>query len=217
MRLSPRSRGGFEADVLSLKKRGVTQVSDPTGLDEGEFVGRRGTDPVRLVPSEVIAAVPAARALAEKSGRELRFDFLDDGAVLRMLRLRHEDETAMFNAGFKTGAPLAVVGFGAAVYGGGVVQYWESDTARLAYTAVAAAVVLTLLAVFVRTASAHWGNPVRQNLRSRARGYRELAQLARRQGADIPAGYPHYGPYPFAATFRPEVDESETIDGEGLS
>jgi hypothetical protein len=192
-------------------------VSDSTDLDEWEFVGRRGTDPVRLVPGEVIAAVPAASALAEQSGRELRFDFLDDRAVLRMLRLRHEDETAMFNAGFKTGVPLAVIGFGAAVYWGGVVQYWESGTARVAYAAVAAAAVLILLAVYVRTAAAHWGNPVRQNLRARARRYRELAHLARRAGADVPAHYPHYGPYPFAATFRPEVDEPETTDGEALS
>ncbi|MFD3585678.1 hypothetical protein [Streptomyces sp. NPDC058683] len=192
-------------------------MSDSTDLDEGEFVGRRGTDPVRLVPGEVIAAVPAAKALAERSGREVRFDFLDDGAVLRMLRLRHEDETAMFNAGFKTGVPLAITGFGAAVYWGGVVQYWESDTARVVFAAVAAGVVLILLAVYVRTAVTHWGDPVRQNLRARARRYRELAHLARREGADIPAHYPHYGPYPFAATFHPEADEPETIDGEGLS
>ncbi|MFE4961986.1 hypothetical protein [Streptomyces sp. NPDC056660] len=192
-------------------------MSDSTDLDEGEFVGRRGTDPVRLVPGEVIAAVPAAKALAERSGRELRFDFLDDGAVLRMLRLRHEDETAMFNAGFKTGVPLAIIGFGAAVYWGGVVQYWESATARVVFAAVAAGVVLLLLAVYVRTAVTHWGDPVRQNLRARARRYRELAHLARREGADIPAHYPHYGPYPFAATFHPEADEPETTDGEGLS
>ncbi|MFJ5640664.1 hypothetical protein [Streptomyces sp. NPDC093223] len=192
-------------------------MSDSTELGEWEFVGRRGSETARLVPGEVIAAVPAAKAFAEQSEKELRFDFLDDRAVLRMLRRRHQDEVAMFNAGFKTGVPLSFVGFGAAVYWGGVVQFWESSAARLAYAGVAVAVVLALLAAFVRAAAVQWGDPVRQNLRARAKAYRELAHLARREGADIPAHYPHYGPYPFAATFRPEADEAETVEGEGLS
>ncbi|MFJ4783382.1 hypothetical protein [Streptomyces sp. NPDC088794] len=192
-------------------------MSEAADLGEWEFVGRRGTDPTKLVPGEVIAAVPAARTLAERSAEELRFDFLDDRGVLRMLRRRHHDEIEMFNAGFKTGVPLAIIGFGAAVYWGGVVQYWESSATRTGYAVVAVAVVLILLALFVRTAMAHWGDPVRQNLRARARRYRELAHLARREGADIPAHYPHYGPYPFAAGFHPEVDEAEFADGEGLS
>ncbi|MGW5654068.1 hypothetical protein [Streptomyces humi] len=192
-------------------------MSDSEDLGSWEFVGRRGTDPVRLVPGRVLAATPATKAFAERAGGELRFDFLDDRAVLRMLRRRHQDETAMFDAGLRIGAPLAIVGFGAAVYWGGVVQYWESGTARAVYACAATAVVLILLAVYVRTAAAHWGDPVRQNLRARARRYRELAQLARAEGADVPAHYPHYGPYPFAARFRPEADEAETTDGEGLS
>ncbi|MGW0996717.1 hypothetical protein ACWD5V_26205 [Streptomyces sp. NPDC002523] len=192
-------------------------MSDPTDLGAWEFVGRRGGEPTRLVPGEVIAAVPGAKALAEQSGRELRFDFLDDRAVLRMLRLRHQDEVALFNAGLKTGLPLALIGFGAAVYWGGVVQYWESSTARVVYAAVVAAVVLVLFALYIRTAASHWGDPVRQNLRARARRYRELAHLARSGGADIPAHYPHYGPYPFAANFHPEADEAETNDGEARS
>jgi hypothetical protein len=192
-------------------------VSDSTDLGEWEFVGRRGGEPAQLVPGEVISAIPAVKMLVEQAGVEFRFNFLDDHAVLRMLRLRHHDEVAMFNAGFKVGVPLAIIGFGAAVYWGGVVQYWESGAARTAYAAVAAAVVLVMLAIYVRTAVAHWGNPERQNLRARARKYRELAHLARSEGADIPAHYPHYGPYPFAANFHPEADEVESIDREGLS
>jgi hypothetical protein len=192
-------------------------VSDAREPGEWEFVGRRGGDPVRLVPGELIAAVPAVKALAKQAGEELRFDFLDDQAVLRMLRLRHRDDEAMFNAGFKIGVPLAITGFAAAVYWGGVAQYWESGTARIAYAAAAVVVVLTLLAVYVRTAMAHWGDPARQNLRARARKYRELVHLARREGADIPSHYPHYGPYLFAANFHPEVDDAEFIDGEGQS
>lgn len=192
-------------------------MSDETELDAWEFVGRRGGDPVRLVPGEVIASTPGARARAERAGGELRFDFLDDRRVLRMLRLRHDDEVALFDAGFRIGVPLAVTGFAAAVYWGGVVQYWESGGARAVYAVTAAVVVLALLGVFVRTAVAHWGDPVRQNLRARARAYRELAHQARREGAEIPDHYPHYGPYPFAATFRPEADGTEADEGEGRS
>ncbi|MEV0639629.1 hypothetical protein AB0I77_32785 [Streptomyces sp. NPDC050619] len=192
-------------------------MSDSTDLGEWEFVGRRGGEPARLVPGEVIAAIPAAKTQAEQAGKELRFDFLDDQVVLRMLRLRHRDEEAMFNAGLKIGVPLAIIGFGAAVYWGGVVQFWESSTARIAYAVAAGIVVLALLAVYVRTAMAHWGDPVRQNLRARARKYRELAHLARREGADIPAHYPHYGPYPFAANFHPDADVADNTDGESQS
>ncbi|MET7380000.1 hypothetical protein ABZT08_14480 [Streptomyces sp. NPDC005526] len=192
-------------------------MSSTDELEEWEFIGRRGNQPSRLVPGAVLAAIPEVKALADTAGRELRFDFLDDRAALRMLRLRHRDEVAMFNAGFKTGTPLAIVGFGASVYWGGVAQYWGSSTARTGYLAVAAVVVLVLLAAFVRTAVAHWGDPVRQNLRARARKYRELAHLARDKGADVPAHYPHYGPYPFAATFHPEVADAEPDYEEGLS
>jgi hypothetical protein len=192
-------------------------VTDSSELGEWEFIGRRGGEPARLVPAEVIAAVPAVKSLAEEASRELRFDFLDDMAVLRMLRLRHRDEEAMFNAGFKFGVPLAIVGFGAVVYWGGVAQYWESGTARAVYLGVAAFVVLVLLALYVRAAVAHWGDPARQNLRARARKYRELAHVARRGGAEIPSHYPHYGPYPFAANFHPDAEEAEFTDGEGRS
>lgn len=187
----------------------MTDSTDAAGTGEWEFIGRRGSDPTRLVPGRLIAAVPAAKARAEQLGRELRFDFLDDRAVLNMLRLRHRDEEAMFNAGLKIGGPLAIVLFGAGIYWGGVAQYWESSSARSGFLAVAAAVTLLLLALYVRAAMKHWGDPARQNLRARARAYRELAHLARKEGADIPAHYPHYGPYPFAATFHPEVDEAE--------
>lgn len=191
-------------------------MTDSVELEEWEFIGRRGGDPVRLVPGEVIFAVPAVKARAEEANKELRFDFVDDGAVLKMLRQRHRDEEAMFGAGFKWGVPLAIIGFGAAVYWGGVAQYWESSSARSGYLAAAAIVVVSLLALFVRSAVKHWGDPVRQNLRARARKYRELAHMARSGGADIPAHYPHYGPYPFAANFHPDAENAETTDDEGL-
>ncbi|MDQ1038013.1 hypothetical protein QFZ75_004429 [Streptomyces sp. V3I8] len=187
-------------------------MNDATELGEREFIGRRGGDRARLVPAEVIATVPEARAMAQSASTELRFDFLDDRAVLRMLRLRHADEEAMFAAGFRTGVPLAVIGFGAAVYWGGAAQYWESGRAQMVYLVVAGAVVLSLLALYIRTAVAHWRDPVRQNLRARARKYREVAHTARRGGAAVPAHYPYYGPYPFAAGFHPEAEETEETE-----
>jgi hypothetical protein len=132
-----------------------------------------------------------------------------------MLRRRHLDEEDMFNAGFKHGVPLALVGSGAALYWGAVAQYWETAASRNAYLAVAAAVLVTQFFFFVRSARSHWGDPVQQNLRARAAKYRKIAHIARRGGADIPAHYPHYGPYPFAATFRPEVADREQSESKG--
>ncbi|WP_406114091.1 hypothetical protein [Streptomyces sp. NBC_01014] len=182
---------------------------------ELEFIGRRGGEPVQLVPADVIAAVPAAKRAAEEANRDLDFDFLDDRVVLTMLRERHLDEEAMFKAGFKFGAPLAIVGFGAIVYWGGVAQYWESGRSQWIYEVAAVLAVLTLLFFFVRSAVTHWSDPRRQNLRARARRYREIAHIARSGGGDIPKRYPHYGPYPFAATFNPEVEESRRPEDEG--
>ncbi|MGW0135238.1 hypothetical protein [Streptomyces sp. NPDC003299] len=190
----------------------MTESTETAGTGEWDFIGRRGSDPTRLVPGRLIAEVPAAKAMAEHIGRELRFDFLDDRAVLHMLRLRHRDEEAMFNAGLKIGAPLAIVLFGAGICWGGVAQYWQSSSARTGFLACAAAVILFLLVLYVRAARKHWGDPVRQNLRARAHAYRELAHLARKEGADIPPHYPHYGPSPFAATFHPEADDVEWED-----
>ncbi|MEU0769138.1 hypothetical protein [Streptomyces albogriseolus] len=190
-------------------------TKDEQELGPRQFIARRGGDTVTLVDGSVIAGVPEAKLAAEDAGRELRFDILDDEAVLDLLRRRHADEEEMFNAGFKHGVPLALVGFGAVVYWGGVARYWETAASRNAYLAVAAAVAVTQTFFFVRSAMRHWGDPARQNLRARAAKYREIAHIARRGGAEIPAHYPHYGPYPFAATFRPEVDDREQSRSKG--
>ncbi len=50
------------------------------GLPLGRFVGDDGGVHDIVAPS-VIADVPEAKAAADKYGRELRFDFLDDNAV----------------------------------------------------------------------------------------------------------------------------------------
>ncbi|WP_399941749.1 hypothetical protein ACGH52_22150 [Streptomyces sp. BBFR25] len=190
-------------------------TSENRDLGAWEFIGRRGGEVVTLIRGSVIAAVPEARQAAERAGEEVRFDFLDDDAVLALLRSRHEDEEDMFRAGFAHGVPLAFVGLGAVLYWGGVAQYWETAAHRTIYLAVATAVVGIQFFFFLRSAMAHWGDPVRQNLRARARKYREVAHIARRGGAGIPAHYPHYGPYPFAARFHPEADTAVRSESEG--
>ncbi|MFJ3843241.1 hypothetical protein ACIPV3_04130 [Streptomyces albidoflavus] len=194
---------------------GETTLSAYEGLGERQFIGRRGGDVVTLVDGSVIAGVPEAKHSAEQARDELRFDFLNDAAVLDLLRRRHLDEEEMFKAGFAHGVPLAIVGFGATVYWGGVARYWDTVPHRAVYLAIAAAVVGSQLFLFVRSAKRHWGDPVRQNVRARARRYREIAHVARRGGAEVPAHYPHYGPYPFAAKFRPEADNAGLSETEG--
>jgi hypothetical protein len=189
-------------------------VNDNEELKEWEFIGRRGGDVATLVSGSALAAVPEANRAAKQAGQELRFDFLDDRAVLTMLHRRHLDEEDMFKAGFAHGVPLALVGFGAVLYWAAVAQYWETAAPRNAYLAVAITVVATQFFFFVRSAKSHWGDPVQQNLRARAAAYRKIAHIARQGGADIPAHYPHYGPYPFAATFRPEVDDREQSESK---
>ncbi|MFJ3618766.1 hypothetical protein ACIPSH_11515 [Streptomyces iakyrus] len=189
-------------------------MNDDEELKEWEFIGRRGGDVATLVSGSVIAAAPEADRAAKAAGQELRFDFLDDRAVLDLLRRRHEDEEDMFKAGAVHGVPLALVGTAAVLYWAAVAQYWEVAASRNAFLAIAAIVLVTQVFFFVRSAKSHWGDPVRQNLRARAVAYRKIAHIARRGGADIPAHYPHYGPYPFAATFRPEVDDREKSESE---
>ncbi|CAL9552463.1 hypothetical protein [Streptomyces sp. enrichment culture] len=190
-------------------------TSENRELGEWDFIGRRGGDVVTLVGGSVIAAVPEARHAAERARNELRFDFLDDDAVLALLRTRHEDEEDMFRAGCAHGIPLAFVGLSAVVYWGGVAQYWETTANRTLYLAAAAVVVGIQIFFFLRSARNHWGDPVRQNLRARARKYREIAHIARRGGAGVPAHYPHYGPYPFAARFHPDADTTVRSESEG--
>lgn len=177
------------------------------------FVGRRGGEAHRMVSAEVLAAIPAARAAAERAGARLDIDFLDDDAVLRMLRLRHLDELAMFRAGAVHGVPLAFVGTGLFLYWAAYVRYWETARPQQIYLAAAAVVLGIQLILFVRSGVSVWRDRGRQNVRARAAAYREIAHIARHGGADIPAFYPHYGPYPFAATYRRGAKELELPPG----
>ncbi|MFJ4920138.1 hypothetical protein [Streptomyces sp. NPDC088725] len=181
-------------------------MADENELGEWEYNAR--ADIVRkLVPGEVLTSVPAARKAAEEAGRAVQFDFLDDHAVLKMLRLRHLDEAKLFSTGMKVGFPLAILLAGFALYWGAYVRYWESSKDQTIYYAAGGCVVGAMFILFVVTAIRHWSNHGRQKVRARAREYRKIAHVARAAGAKIPKHYPHYGPYPFAANFHADAEE----------
>ncbi|MFI2616421.1 hypothetical protein [Streptomyces sp. NPDC018584] len=185
-------------------------MADETAREPGAWEYRaRGGIIRKMIPGEVLAAVPAARQAAEAEGRRLRFDFLDDEAVLKLLRLRHIDEAQLTSAGKKAGYPLALVLMGLFVYWGGYVQHWESSENQKLFYAGAGAVVGLFVLYFVVTLIRQWGNRARQKVRARAAAYRKIAHIAAEGGAEVPAFYPHYGPYTFAANFHPDADELE--------
>ncbi|NUP23148.1 MAG: hypothetical protein HOZ81_45255 [Streptomyces sp.] len=177
----------------------------------GEYRAR-GSIIRTMVPGEALAAVPTARELAESEGRRLQFDFFDDTAVLKMLRLRHLDEAKLRSAGMKLGVPSALILVALFVYWGGYVQYWESSKSQSLYYAASGAFVALVVLLYAVTLTRHWGNRARQKVRARAAAYRNIAHVAIRGGADLPAFYPHYGPYPFAANFHADAEELELPD-----
>ncbi|WP_223832931.1 hypothetical protein [Streptomyces venezuelae] len=166
----------------------------------------------KMVPGDVIAAVPAATEAARTEGSRLQFDFFDDEAVLKMLRLRHIDETQLHNAGKRLAWPTALILFGTFAYWGAYAQYWESDRNKSLFYAGAGAVIACLVVFFVGTLIRQWGNRPRQKVRARAAAYRKIMHIAAENGGDVPAFYPHYGPYPFAANFHAEAEELELPD-----
>ncbi|WP_432095186.1 hypothetical protein [Streptomyces sp. bgisy100] len=184
-------------------------------LEPGEYRARGGI--VRkMVPGEALFAIPKARELADKQGRKLGFDFLDDAAVLRMLRLRHYDDTQLRGIGMKLGLPSALALTGLFLYWGGYVQYWESSKSQTTFYVITGAVVAVILILYIVFLARHWGDRARQNVRARAAAYRDIAHTAGRHGAELPEFYPHYGPYPFAANFHPEAAELR-LPGEECS
>ncbi|PKT73882.1 hypothetical protein CW362_05885 [Streptomyces populi] len=159
-----------------------------------------------MVSSSVIAEVPAARAAAERYGREVRFDFLDDKAVHGMLFHRWEDNRKWRGRGCLAGVLLAVFGFGA-------WPFWDLVASQKPRPFQIAFIVLDVLIVFGLIIGLYlWRrpslkDPSLRNVRIRARRYREIAVIARRGGADIPAAYPYYGMYASSRRFFPDAPE----------
>ncbi|MFJ1972976.1 hypothetical protein ACIO93_30400 [Streptomyces sp. NPDC087903] len=174
----------------------------------GEYRARAGIIR-KMVPGETLAVAPQTRELAEAEGRRLQFDFLDDEAVLKLLRLRYLDEAKLHSAGMKLGIPSAFALFGLFAYWGSYVRYWEDSKSQTMYYAGAAAAVALIVLLYVVSLTRHWGNRARQKVRARAAAYRKIAHVAVRHGAELPDFYPHYGPYPFAANFHSDAEELE--------
>ncbi|MEV8016832.1 hypothetical protein AB0O76_10885 [Streptomyces sp. NPDC086554] len=181
-------------------------MSDDQDREPGPWEYRAHKGIIRkMIPGDVIAAVPAALEAAESEGRRLQFDFLDDDAVLKMLRLRHIDDVQLQNSGLKAGIPTALILSGLFFYWGAYVQYWESARKQSLFYAGAGLVIACTLAFFAVMAIRQWSNRPRQKVRARAAAYRKIAHIAAENGGDVPAFYPHYGPYPFAANFHADA------------
>ncbi|MEU9140811.1 hypothetical protein AB0D33_33445 [Streptomyces sp. NPDC048404] len=158
------------------------------------------------VPSSVIAAVPSAKTLAEKYGHGLRFDFLDDTAVHRMLFHRWEDNRKAGAVGCPGSVPLTVFGFGAWPFWDFVASQ-RPGSFQIAFIGVDALIVVGLLVGMYLWRRASLLDPSMRNVRIRARRYREIAGAARRGGADIPARYPYYGMHASSRKFFPDAPE----------
>ncbi|MGW5007378.1 hypothetical protein [Streptomyces parvulus] len=180
-------------------------MSDYYALEPGTFVDDQGVVH-NMVPGSVVAAVPSAKEAAERYGREVRFDFLDDRAVHWMLFQRREDTEKGSFLGCALAIPLIVFGVGAWPFWD-LVASEKSRQFQIAFIAVDALVVcVSILAVYlVRRRSLL--DPVVRNVRCRARLYRKIVGVARKGGADIPRMYPYYGMYATSRKFFPEAPE----------
>ncbi|MFE0175281.1 hypothetical protein ACFWZ2_23470 [Streptomyces sp. NPDC059002] len=180
-------------------------MSEYDALQNGQFTDDGG-EPHDLVPGSVIAAVPAAREAAERYGREVRFDFLDDQAVLRMLYHRRRDTGKAGVLGCLFTLPLFV-------FTAGAWPFWDlvaSEKPRpfqIGFIAADAVIVCGLLVSLYLLRRRSLLDETNRNMRCRARLYRKIVVLARNGGADVPTLYPHYGMYATSRKFFPEAPE----------
>jgi hypothetical protein len=187
-------------------------MSTQQRLRFGQFMGDDG-GVHNMVSSSVIAAVPAARTAAEKYGREVRFDFLDDKAVHWLLFHRWEDNRRWRKRGCLASVPLFVFAFGAWPFWD-LVASEKSRTFQIAFVAADASIVIGLLVGLYLWRRPSLRNPSLRNVRIRARRYREIVSIARRGGADIPVTYPYYGMYASSRKFFPDAPELPVPDQE---
>ncbi|MEV2255334.1 hypothetical protein AB0I94_33015 [Streptomyces sp. NPDC050147] len=181
-------------------------MSDYHALEYGKFVDDTGTAH-DMVPSSVIAAVPAAREAAEQYGRAVRFDFLDDRAVHWLLFQRRRDA----EKGSLVGCLLALPIF---VFGVGAWPFWDLVASQkprpfqIAFICIDALILLACLVVAYRLRRPDVVSQTQRNMRCRARLYRKIVVIARRGGADIPSMYPYYGMYATSRKFFPDAPDS---------
>ncbi|GLW44777.1 hypothetical protein Stsp02_04390 [Streptomyces sp. NBRC 14336] len=187
-------------------------MSRQRGLQFGRFMGDDGGTH-DMVPSSVIASVPAAKAAAERFGRELRFDFLDDKAVHGLLFHRWEDNRKWRGRGCLASVPLFIFVAGAWPFWD-LVASQKSRTFQVAFICADAFLVLAMLVGLYLWRRPSLRDPSLRNVRIRARRYREIAGIARRGGADIPATYPYYGMYASSRKFFPDAPELPLPESE---
>ncbi|MEU9645124.1 hypothetical protein [Streptomyces sp. NPDC048188] len=180
-------------------------MSDYHALEPGTFVDDQGAVHA-IVASSVVAAVPEAKAAAERFGREVRFNFLDDSAVQWMLFQRREDTEKGSLLGCLFSIPLIVFGLGAWPFWD-LVASQKSRQFQISFIAVDALIVCAALLAVVLIRRRSLLDPVVRNVRCRARLYRKLVGIARKGGADIPRMYPYYGMYVTSRKFFPDAPE----------
>lgn len=187
-------------------------MGDYQALEFGRFVDDQGTVH-NMVPSSVIAAVPEARAAAEKYGREVRFDFLDDRAVHWLLFQRREDTEQGSLIGCLLAVPLLVFGVGAWPFWD-LVASQKSRQFQIGFVVVDALIVCGLIIGAYLARRRTLLDPVVRNVRCRARLYRKIVGIARKGGADIPRLYPYYGMYATSRKFFPEAPDRSVPEQE---
>ncbi|MFH8973034.1 hypothetical protein [Streptomyces sp. NPDC017890] len=180
-------------------------MSDYHALEPGTFVDDQGTVH-NMVPASVVAAVPAAKDAAERFGREVRFDFLDDEVVQWMLFQRREDTEKASLLGCLLVVPLFVFGVGAWPFWD-LVASQKSRQFQITFIAVDAFIVCGAIIAGYLVRRRTLLDPVVRNVRCRARLYRKIVGVARKGGADIPRTYPYYGMYASSRKFFPEAPE----------
>lgn len=180
-------------------------TSDYQALQKGQFVDDGGVVH-ELVPSSVIAAVPAARQAAEQYGREVHFNFLDDKAVLWLLCQRSQDTSKAGVLGCLFTLPLFV-------FTAGAWPFWDLVIAekprpfQVGFIIADVLLVCGLLIAMYLLRRRSLRDETNRNMRCRARLYRKIVGIARRGGADIPSLYPHYGMYATSRKFFPDAPE----------
>ncbi|MER6628863.1 hypothetical protein ABT301_11545 [Streptomyces sp. NPDC000987] len=187
-------------------------MGDYHALEFGKFVDDQGTAH-DMIPASVIAAVPEAKAAAERYGQEVRFDFLDDRAVHWMLHQRREDTEKGGLLGCLLAVPILVLGVGAWPFWD-LVASEKPRSFQIAFIVVDALLLIAITGGLFLLRLRDLRQKTIRNTRCRARVYRKIVGIARRGGADIPRLYPYYGMYATSRKFFPEAPDRPIPDQE---
>ncbi|MET8011469.1 hypothetical protein ABZU86_10330 [Streptomyces sp. NPDC005271] len=191
--------------AVACRLRRVIKMSTKHPDEDRMFIGDDGKAH-ELIPSQVIASIPEAKAKAEELGREVRIDFLNDRAVLWMLHQRWGDNADKHRAVLVLGLPFILLS--CAMWPFWVLVASEKPQPfKMITIGVAVAVLGTLLFFWCRHGLRATFDPVRRNVRIRARMYRKVVGTTRGNGADIPHLYPHYGMYATSRKFFPDAED----------